>query len=71
MVAGVIVAVLGLLLLVHPNVPVKSDVTMVRIGSLETKMETKKSYTAPPLLSCLLLAAGSAIVLWGRLKSKS
>jgi hypothetical protein len=71
MLAGVILAVLGLLLLVYPNIPVKSDVTTVKIGSVDTKMETKKSYTVPPLFSCLLLAGGSALVLWGRLKSKS
>jgi hypothetical protein len=71
MVAGMIVALLGLLLLVYPNIPVKSDVTTVKIGSLETRMETKKSYAVAPFLSCLLLAGGSALVLWGRLKSKS
>ena len=59
MVAGVIVAVLGLLLTVYPNIPVKSEESAVKIGSLETKMETKKSYTVPPLFSCLLLAGGA------------
>lgn len=67
---GVVLIVLGILALVYKGIPTKSERDVVRVGPMETTVETKKVIEVPPVLAGLGIAGGVILVVVG-LKKKS
>ncbi len=66
---GVVLIVLGILALVYKGIPTKSERDVVRVGPMETTVETKKVIEVPPVLAGLGIAGGVILVVVG-LKKK-
>ncbi len=67
---GVVLIVLSVLALVYKGIPTKSERDVVRVGPMETTVETKKVIEVPPVLAGLGIAGGVILVVVG-LKKKS
>ncbi len=62
--------VLGILALVYQGIPTKSERDVIRVGSAQTSIETKRIIVLPPIVGGLVLAAGVVLVAMG-FKKKS
>jgi len=67
---GAVLALAGLLALVYPNVPAGTKKDVVKIGPIESTIETKQYYVVPPVVAALVLAGGVALVVFSRIKEK-
>ncbi len=67
---GVVLIVLGIIALVYKGIPTKSERDVVRVGPMETTVETRKVIEVPPLAAGLGIAGGVILVVIG-LKKKS
>ena len=68
MLLGVLLAVAGLLVLVYPNIPTGTKQDKVRIGPIESTIETKGYYVVPPVVAALVLAGGVGLIVFSRMK---
>lgn len=69
-VVGIVLILLGILALVYQGVPYNSEKDVVRVGPMQTSIETHKTLAIPPLVGGLVLAGGIVLVVIG-LKKKS
>ncbi len=69
-VIGVVVIVLAILALVHPGIPYKTEQDVIRVGPMQTSVETQQTVVVPRALSVVVLAGGIALLVLG-LKKKS
>ena len=60
---GVILIVLGILALIYQRIPYGSQQDVVRVGPIQTTVETRKSVEVPPIVGGLMLAGGVALVI--------
>ena len=67
---GVVLIVLGIIALVYKGIPTKSERDVVRVGPMETTVETRKVIEVPPVVAGLAIAGGVILVVVG-LKKKS
>lgn len=67
---GVVLIVLGIIALVYKGIPTKSERDVVRVGPMETTVETRKVIEVPPVVAGLGIAGGVILVVVG-LKRKS
>ncbi len=67
---GIVLIVLGILALVYKGIPTKSERDVIRVGPMETTVETKKVIEVPPVVAGLGIAGGVILVVVG-LKKKS
>jgi len=67
---GVVLIVLGIIALVYKGIPTKSERDVVRVGPMETTVETRKVIEVPPVVAGLGIAGGVILVIVG-LKKKS
>jgi len=67
---GVVLIVLGIIALVYKGIPTKSERDVVRVGPMETTVETRKVIEVPPVVAGLGIAGGVILVVVG-LKKKS
>lgn len=68
-VIGTVLIVLGVLALISPNIPYTSQRDVIRVGPMQTTVETRRSIAVPPIVGGLVLAGGTALVALG-LKKK-
>ena len=69
-VIGVMLIVLAILALVHPGIPYKTEQDVIRVGPMQTSVETRQTVVVPRALSVVVFAGGVALVVLG-LKKKS
>lgn len=62
---GVILIVLGILALAYKGIPTHTERDVVRVGPMQTTIETKKVIEIPPLLAGLAIAGGVVLVVVG------
>lgn len=67
---GIVLIVLGIIALVYKGIPTKSERDTVRVGPMETTVETRKVIEVPPVVAGLGIAGGVVLVVVG-LKKKS
>ncbi|HJY86089.1 MAG TPA: hypothetical protein VKE24_04555 [Candidatus Acidoferrales bacterium] len=67
---GVILIVLGILALAYKGIPTRTERDVVRVGPMETTIETRKVIEVPPLVAGLGIAGGVVLVVVG-LRKKS
>ncbi len=67
---GIVLIVLGILALVYQGIPTKSERDVIRVGPVQTSIETKRTIVLPPIVGGLVLAAGVVLVVMG-FKKKS
>ena len=67
-IVGVLVALAGLLALIYPNIPTGTKQDVLRIGPVQSTIETKQYYVVPPVVAALVLAGGVALVVFSRTK---
>ena len=63
-IAGVVLAILGLVALVVQEIPYDRDETVVEMGPVEIRGETEETVEIPPLVGGLLLAGGVGLLVW-------
>jgi hypothetical protein len=66
---GIVLIVLGIVALVYKGIPTKSERDVVRVGPMETTVETRKVIEVPPVVAGLGIAGGVILVVIG-LKKK-
>ncbi len=69
-VVGIVLIVLGILALVYRGIPYNSEKDVVRVGPMQTSIETHKTLEIPPVVGGMVLAGGIVLVVIG-LKKKS
>ena len=62
---GVILLILGLVAIIHPNFTYKKKEQVMKVGPIETNVEHSDSIQVPMGVSILLLIAGLGIVVMG------
>lgn len=63
-IAGLVLAVLGLIALVVQEIPYDRDETVVELGPVEVRGETQDTVEIPPLVGGILLAGGVGLLVW-------
>lgn len=63
-IAGVVLAVLGVIALVFQEIPYDRDETVVELGPVEVRGETRDTVEIPPLVGGILLAGGVGLLVW-------
>ncbi len=63
-IAGVVLAVLGVIALVVQEIPYDRDETVVELGPVEVRGETRDTVEIPPLVGGILLAGGVGLLVW-------
>lgn len=63
-IAGVVLAVLGAIALVVQEIPYDRDETVVELGPVEVRGETRDTVEIPPLVGGILLAGGVGLLVW-------
>jgi hypothetical protein len=69
-IVGVVLIVLGIFALVYKDIPTRTERQVIRVGPMETTMETKKVVQVPPIVAGLVIAGGVVLVVAG-LRKKS
>lgn len=69
LIAGIVLAVLGLATLIHPGIPYTKRREVMQVGPMRAEIQTEEEYQVPPVAAGLTLAAGVALVALSR-KSK-
>ncbi len=69
-VLGIVLIVLGVIALVHPGIPYNTQRDVIRVGPMQSTIETQKTVEVPRVLSVLVIAGGVALLVVG-LKKKS
>lgn len=62
---GIVLIVLGVVALVHPDIPYKSERDVIRVGPVQTSIETRRTIAVPPVAAGLVLAGGVGLVVAG------
>ena len=62
LVAGLMLMLLGILALVHPGIPYKARQDIVRVGPMQTVVETQTMLVVPRALSAVVLAGGIVLL---------
>lgn len=62
---GIILLVLGVIGLVHPNFSYHQQEEVAKIGPIKATVDEEKTTQVPPAVSITLLVAGIALVLLG------
>jgi hypothetical protein len=70
LIAGIVLAVLGVATLIHPGVPYTKKKEVMQVGPLRAEIQTEEEYQVPPIAAGLTLAAGVALVLLSRKTKK-
>lgn len=63
-IAGLVLAVLGLIALVVQEIPYDRDETVVELGPVQVRGETQDTVEIPPLVGGILLAGGVGLLVW-------
>lgn len=63
-IVGVVLAVLGVIALVVQEIPYDRDETVVELGPVEVRGETRDTVEIPPLVGGILLAGGVGLLVW-------
>lgn len=69
LIAGIILAVLGIATLIHPGIPYTKRREVMQVGPMRAEIQTEEEYQVPPIAAGLTLAAGVTLALLSR-KSK-
>jgi uncharacterized membrane protein HdeD (DUF308 family) len=64
-VLGIVLLVLGVIGLVHPNFSYHQQEEVAKIGPIKATVDEEKTTQVPPAVSITLLVAGIALVLLG------
>ncbi len=67
---GIVLIVLGIVALVYQGIPYNSQRDVIRVGPMQTSVETRKTLDVPPVVGGLIVAGGIVLVVLG-LKKKS
>ena len=65
---GVLLIVLGLVALIHPNFSQSTRQDVVQVGPMQATVETRRVFTIPPLLSGLVMVTGAWLIFAGSKK---
>ncbi|HXE75987.1 MAG TPA: hypothetical protein VNN18_10180 [Candidatus Xenobia bacterium] len=68
LIAGIVLAVLGIATLIHPGIPYTKKKEIMQVGPLRAEVETQEEYQVPPVAAGLTLAAGVVLLVWSRKK---
>lgn len=68
LIAGIVLAVLGLATLIHPGIPYTKKREVVQMGPLRAEVETEEEYQVPPIAAGLVLAGGVALLVVAKKK---
>lgn len=63
-IAGMVLAVLGVIALVVQEIPYDREETVVELGPVEVRGETRQTVDIPPLVGGILLAGGIGLLVW-------
>jgi len=66
---GIVLIVLGILALVYQGIPTKSERDVIRIGPVQTSIETKRIIVLPPIVGAWCLPLASCWWPWDSRKS--
>lgn len=69
-VVGLVLIVLGILALVYQGIPYKTEPDTIRVGPMQTSIETKRVIAVPPVVGGLVLAGGVVLVALGLKKKR-
>jgi hypothetical protein len=64
-VVGILLVIAGMVLLIHPNIPMRSQRSEVQIGSMRTILETRRVVSVPKMASWIVMACGGVLTIWG------
>ncbi|HEV8384780.1 MAG TPA: hypothetical protein VGQ11_07900 [Candidatus Acidoferrales bacterium] len=68
-VLGILLIVIGLGVLIFPNIPYKKEENSVDMGPMHVKVEEQKKITVAPVIGGLILAGGIVLVMLGARRS--
>ena len=68
LIAGIILAVLGVATLIHPGIPHTKSREVMQVGPMRAEIQTEEEYQVPPIAAGLTLAAGVALIVLARKK---
>jgi hypothetical protein len=66
---GILVAVLGLATLLHPEIKMPAKREELEIGPLKVPVETRRIVAVPPIVGGLIIVCGAGLVFLGARKS--
>ncbi|MGH9711805.1 MAG: hypothetical protein ACRD5M_00695 [Candidatus Acidiferrales bacterium] len=66
---GVLLVVLGLAALMHPEVKLPAKHEEIQIGPMEVPVETRRVFTVPPVVGGIIIVCGAGLVFLGARKS--
>ena len=69
-IVGIVLIVLGVIALVHPAIPYNTQRDVIRVGPMQTSVETQENIQVPAAVSVVVIAGGVALLVLG-LKKKS
>lgn len=69
-VVGLVLIVLGILALVYQGIPYKTEPDTIRVGPMQTSVETKRVIAVPPVVGGFVLAGGVVLVALGLKKKR-
>lgn len=70
LIVGIALIVLGVIALVHPGIPYSTERDVIRVGPMQSTIETQHAVVVPTWLSVLVIVGGVALLVVG-LKKKS
>ncbi|MFY9529083.1 MAG: hypothetical protein WBC04_11295 [Candidatus Acidiferrales bacterium] len=65
LVVGVILILLGVAALVHPQISYRTDERDIQVGTVTARMETRRIFHFPRIVSGMVVLSGVAIALLG------
>jgi hypothetical protein len=66
---GILLAVLGLAALLHPEIKMPAKREELQIGRMKVPVETRRIVTVPPVVGGLIIVCGAGLVFLGARKS--
>ena len=68
-VVGLILLAAGIVLLVHPNIPMRSKKGELQVGSARAIIETRRIVSVPKTASWIVIGCGAVLVVLGSRRS--